>query len=240
MKERANTAKTKTEEPKELVLPYIIERKRMDDLASSIKDGRFREQKFRLKQSGLSKPIYLVEEFGSQYASLPEGTCLQAVTNTQVVDGFTVKITKDQQESAAFLTIMTRCLQSRYRGRSVTSISIDELQSQPSESFNYEVETELVTFGELNRASMKNQQLSVKDMFAKHLLQLHGVSVEKAKAIVEKFGNPASLIAAYEELGDPAKCAQLLASLKYGKTGRQIGPTLSTHISKLYANVILK
>jgi crossover junction endonuclease MUS81 len=30
---------------KELVLDYIIERKRMDDLNSSIIDGRFREQK---------------------------------------------------------------------------------------------------------------------------------------------------------------------------------------------------
>lgn len=29
----------------ELLLPYIIERKRLDDLASSIKDGRFHEQK---------------------------------------------------------------------------------------------------------------------------------------------------------------------------------------------------
>lgn len=30
---------------RELVLPYIIERKRMDDLSSSIMDGRYREQK---------------------------------------------------------------------------------------------------------------------------------------------------------------------------------------------------
>lgn len=30
---------------KELVLPYIVERKRMDDLGGSIKDGRFHEQK---------------------------------------------------------------------------------------------------------------------------------------------------------------------------------------------------
>lgn len=29
----------------ELVLPYIVERKRMDDLSASIKDGRFHEQK---------------------------------------------------------------------------------------------------------------------------------------------------------------------------------------------------
>jgi len=31
----------------ELVLPYIVERKRMDDLAKSIQDGRFHEQKVK-------------------------------------------------------------------------------------------------------------------------------------------------------------------------------------------------
>ena len=39
----------------------------MDDLASSIKDGRFREQKFRLKQTGFKNLIYLVERYGSQH-----------------------------------------------------------------------------------------------------------------------------------------------------------------------------
>lgn len=29
----------------ELLLPYILERKRLDDLSGSIKDGRFHEQK---------------------------------------------------------------------------------------------------------------------------------------------------------------------------------------------------
>ena len=32
----------------ELVLDYIVERKRMDDLAGSITDGRFKEQKVPL------------------------------------------------------------------------------------------------------------------------------------------------------------------------------------------------
>jgi len=38
-------ARSKTSKEDELVLPYIVERKRMDDLGGSIKDGRFREQK---------------------------------------------------------------------------------------------------------------------------------------------------------------------------------------------------
>ena len=29
----------------ELVLPFVVERKRLDDLVSSMKDGRFKEQK---------------------------------------------------------------------------------------------------------------------------------------------------------------------------------------------------
>lgn len=35
----------RNDQGQELVLPYVVERKRMDDLASSIKDGRFHEQK---------------------------------------------------------------------------------------------------------------------------------------------------------------------------------------------------
>lgn len=99
---------------RELVLDYIIERKRIDDLCGSIIDGRFREQKvgegsgwggggaplwlpllerscsvplqFRLKRCGLSKPIYLVELHGSaaSHLSLPETTLQQAIVNTQV------------------------------------------------------------------------------------------------------------------------------------------------------------
>lgn len=38
-------AKEISGEQRELVLDYIVERKRMDDLARSIKDGRFKEQK---------------------------------------------------------------------------------------------------------------------------------------------------------------------------------------------------
>jgi crossover junction endonuclease MUS81 len=42
---------------KELVLPYIIERKRMDDLRSSIMDGRYKEQKQRIQQCGLTNKV---------------------------------------------------------------------------------------------------------------------------------------------------------------------------------------
>ena len=45
---------------RELVLDYIIERKRMDDLCGSIIDGRFREQKV-LSSSDCSIAYHLMK-----------------------------------------------------------------------------------------------------------------------------------------------------------------------------------
>ena len=42
-------------------LLVIIERKTYDDLSTSIKDGRYKEQKQRIKDSGIKYKIYLIE-----------------------------------------------------------------------------------------------------------------------------------------------------------------------------------
>jgi crossover junction endonuclease MUS81 len=41
------------------VLDYIVERKKADDLVSSIFDGRYKEQKYRLRGSGFTNIYYL-------------------------------------------------------------------------------------------------------------------------------------------------------------------------------------
>ncbi|KAL9020856.1 MAG: hypothetical protein Q9185_001927 [Variospora sp. 1 TL-2023] len=99
-----------------IALDYIVERKRLDDLIASIKDGRFREQKFRLHRSGVSNVVYLVEEIGlSQDTKTKYWAAMQtAVASTQVVDGFTVKRTKGLDESIRYLARMTRLLKSIY------------------------------------------------------------------------------------------------------------------------------
>lgn len=98
-----------------MILPYIVERKRADDLASSIKDGRFHEQKHRLMQSGL-QPIYLIEsqrDYGDW--GLAEGALSQAIANTQIVNNFLLQETKSIKETCGYLTQMTRHLTAMYR-----------------------------------------------------------------------------------------------------------------------------
>ncbi len=46
---------------KNKVLNFIMERKKADDLASSIIDGRYKDQKYRLKNCGISNVYYVYE-----------------------------------------------------------------------------------------------------------------------------------------------------------------------------------
>nr|SVE88643.1 EOG090X06E6 [Daphnia sinensis]SVE89268.1 EOG090X06E6 [Daphnia sinensis] len=187
----------------ELTLPYVVERKRMDDVVSSIKDGRFKEQKFRLKHSGLVRPIYLIEEFGNrQNLGLPEASVLQAIANTLIIEKFQVQWTQKSDESIAFLVQMTKQLTEIYHGKTVTSRGCQE------------------------------KPLSVTQMFAKQLMQLHGLSGEKAEAIVKVYPTPTSLMDALKSAG--ASASTLLSSLEYGKAKRKIGLSISALLAKLY------
>lgn len=95
----------------ELVLPYIVERKRLDDFGSSIRDGRFHEQKFRLMRSGIPNVIYMVEMYDSRHLGLPFKTIMQAATNTNVHNKFTVKITDNHHGSILYLSVMSKMLE---------------------------------------------------------------------------------------------------------------------------------
>ncbi|XP_072277415.1 crossover junction endonuclease MUS81 isoform X2 [Pyxicephalus adspersus] len=221
--------------PRELVLDYIIERKRMDDLCGSIIDGRFREQKFRLKKCDLLHSIYLVEDYGSsQHLSIPEATLQQAIVNTQVVDGFFIKRTKDARESAAYLTIMTRHLQNMYLNKTLLSCSKEEANKCNRVLRDHAESCILMEFKEFNEGAMKNKAQTVKEVFARQLMQISGVSGEKAAAILERYNTPASLLSAYENCTSTEEKEKLLSSVKCGKLQRNLGPVLSRAIAQLY------
>ena len=76
------------------------------------------------------------------------------------------------------------------------------------------------------------QPLSVGNMFAKQLMQLHALSGEKAEGIVAVYPTPRSVMEALKGAGSAAD--QLLSKIEYGKNGRIIGPSLSATLAKLY------
>ncbi|KAK7910016.1 hypothetical protein WMY93_014700 [Mugilogobius chulae] len=222
---------------RELVLDYIIERKRIDDLCGSIIDGRFREQKFRLKRCGLRRPVYLVEECGAaaSHLSLPESTLQQAIINTQVVDGFFVKRVQDVRESAAYLTVMTRYLSKLYKNRTLVMRS-RELEGDLSEDQDIvgNPSCSLISFAEFNEGAVKNKCQTVREVFARQLMQISGLSGDKAAAIIQEYPTPHSLLSAYDKCSNELEQEKLLSSIRYGKLKRNLGPALSRTVYQLY------
>lgn len=215
---------------KELVLPYIIERKRFDDLAASIKDGRFHEQKFRLKQSGIQNLIYLVESYGdNKHAGLPLRTLHQAATNTLVQDKFCLKYTESMKGTIEYLSCMTSIIEKLFKGKTLMSCPKKDLAP-----FNMEDDLiPLMIFEEFNKSSSKNKDFTVQDLFIKNLLQLKSISLEKALAIIEVYPTPRRLRVAYKNLSK-SEGEKLLSSIKFGKLKKNIGPIISKTVYQLY------
>lgn len=104
------------EEGDEVMLDFVVERKRLDDLWESIKDGRFHEQKFRLRKSGVQHVVYIIEEFtvsADRMANINEAI-ESAIASTQVVDGYFVKKTQKLDDTIRYIARMTVMLQKMY------------------------------------------------------------------------------------------------------------------------------
>ena len=95
------------------VLDYIIERKKADDLLSSIIDGRYKEQKYRLKSSGFSNIFYLFEGHLKGANALSERSVQAALLKTRIKDGFKVVSVATISESVRFLNFLTESIERR-------------------------------------------------------------------------------------------------------------------------------
>jgi len=69
-------------------------------------------------------------------------------------------------------------------------------------------------------------------MFIRQLLQLKGMSIDKAVAIVERYASPQILITALENSEKNGE--QLLANIQVGDKKRRLGPAISKAVYQLY------
>lgn len=85
----------------------LIERKTMEDLGSSIRDGRHKEQKYRIMNSNipLHKVLFIVEGTlqDLDFGNIKRKTLQGAIQNTMYRDGIHIYRTLDIQETCYFL-----------------------------------------------------------------------------------------------------------------------------------------
>lgn len=217
----------------EFVLNYILERKRMDDLVGSIKDGRFHEQKHRLKGTGLDV-IYLIEETNLQSGVAFGWDAIQTVmSSTQVVDGFFLKRTATNDESIEYLANLTRMLSKQCSSQALQAIPSSMIQK---DSYLASKGDKLITFASFSELFSKSRALILRDVYAKMLLTIRGLSAEKVDEIIRLYPTHSHLMRAFEEAEkEGPKVAKNLISDKVSGYGRKkIGPALSEKIRQVY------
>lgn len=229
----------------EIVLEHIIERKRLDDLVSSIKDGRFHEQKFRLKRSGMRHVTYVVETvtLSAERQDLYGQSIESALASMQIVDDIFLKQTAKMDETIKYLARMTKSLKSIYEGKALHVLpsrtldvsthhtTLDELRSKsPANAY-------CITFSAFCSLCDKSDSLTLRDLYLKMLMCMRGVTGDKAIEIQKIWPTPNALIQAYSDLGSYQKAKESLVSDRLGKEidRKQVGKVLSAKIAEVWA-----
>ncbi|KAG8751762.1 Crossover junction endonuclease mus81 [Ceratobasidium sp. 428] len=247
----------------ECVLDYIVERKRMDDLKSSIFDGRFHEQKFRLKHAGISHIYYLVEDYDTERITQNwKDQINTALSSTQVIDRFFLKETTSIEDTLDYLSGLHKIILTLHKDKALHIIPPqlikrhsflklkEDLDSKDSDRTYH---TTYKSYQVLNR---KNGFYTLQDNMARILQCIRGLSEEKISALIEHYPTPRSLYQAFKEAEESHSTREDLASgetsgkgkgkakvgaapknllIELGGQGRRkIGPALSKHIYEIF------
>ncbi|KAL2854956.1 crossover junction endonuclease mus81 [Aspergillus pseudoustus] len=250
------------EEGDEIMLDWIVERKRLDDLVGSIKDGRFHEQKFRLNRSGIKNVIYLIEEFAVTHESNTVTAqryydmVSSAIASTQVVNGYFVKRTKNLDDTILYLARMTFLLGNMYSPSSSATSPLSAA-SNPSHTLSLLPTRHLsnsnpylttlsnlrtanpsitygVTFSTFCAIASKSETLTLRDIFLKMLMCTRGVTGDKALEIQRRWPTPQAFIQAFEALGPKEKETMVSDSLQSMVRTKTITKALSKKIAEVW------
>ncbi|CAD6184184.1 unnamed protein product [Caenorhabditis auriculariae] len=163
---------TKKVDGSELVMDWVVERKTWQDLHSSIRKGRYDEQKDRLGRAPMKNRIYLIE--GSSRGESPSE---QALASTLTNGGFLIQRCADTRETAEFLGSVSLYLQKKAETSQLSGVSFENLQE----------------------ASKKEKAETVKDAWVRQLMVCPGMSYSRAQAIADHFPSMISLSKFFEK-----------------------------------------
>ncbi|EPY49960.1 Holliday junction resolvase subunit Mus81 [Schizosaccharomyces cryophilus OY26] len=223
----------------EIVLDFVVERKRYDDLVASIKDGRFHEQKRRLTKSGISTVFYILEE--SNFDESFSESIHTVVSNIQVDHLFHVRCTKSLDHTTATLANMTKHIHNLYEARKTLQLIPDlSVEAKTFESMRKYLErldpsvTYHITYNAFSSVLSKSSTLTLGDIFIRMLMTIRGVSAQKAIEIQKRFPTFIDLFEAYERCSSNQDREMLLARSFQGFGSQAIGPALSAKIAYVF------
>ncbi|CAH8387963.1 unnamed protein product [Eruca vesicaria subsp. sativa] len=169
----------------EYVLDFIVERKNIDDLRSSIRDNRYRDQKLRLQRSGIKKLIYIIE--GDPNQSDAAESIKTACFTTEILEGFDVVRTSGLGETLRKYGYLTKSIHEYYKSLVNDDDDQNNVASYPC-------------FDSFVKRCQDLDKMTISDVFAIQLMQVPQVTEEIAIAVLDMYPTLVSLASAYSQL----------------------------------------
>ncbi len=232
----------------------IIERKSINDLFSSIKDGRYEEQSFRLNglQHHNHNIIYLIEGDINKYNRFKDNkteklTLYSAIFSLNYFKGFSVIRTFGLDETALFICNSANKLKKGlaenkkpyYQNiNNINNININNISNQnggdDSENINENID-EINNKNYVNVVKkVKKENITIDNIDEIMLCQIPGISSVTALAIIDKFKSISNLI---ESLNNDRNC---LNDISYKSPKEQMRKISKTSIQNIIKYLIKK
>jgi len=216
----------------------IIERKTLNDLAASIKDGRYKEQSFRLNQLSIPNHniIYLIEGCFINYkknissitpsTKMPENTLLSAIITLNYYKGFSIYRTFNIDETAKYILQLANKLLKEKDKIPYYNLKLEKINEQTNTNINEEKNNNNNNDNNNNNNDnnekycdvikrTKKNNITTNNIGEIMLIQIPNVSSNSAIAIMNKFKTIKNLI---HELENNDKC---LNDIKINNNGKE-------------------
>ena len=184
-------------------LIYIIERKTINDLGASIKDGRYKEQKMRLLSNNKNNVFYIIEGNINYCETLSTKAILGSIINMIFRDNIKIIYSKDIKQT--------------------TDIIIQIKEKFESNKFNQTnldiTKNDYISCVKIN----KKDNMDIKTCNIIQLATIPGVSKKTSIIILEKYNSLNNLIINFNKEGE-----LLLKDIEIGK--KKLGKVLSKKI----------
>jgi ERCC4-type nuclease len=222
----------------------LIERKTLTDLAASIKDGRYIEQSFRLKES--MKEGYIVYYFIEGNLSTYNSTtikretiisCLYSLTNK----GFFVIQTSNVKDSALFLMQFTdKIMRDKEKNKKNTKETKETKETNENQENkinekaeentqeNAQENTQETTYEECSIIKQKNKNINKDNICIYMLSQIPGISSTISTVLMNHFKHLNNLT---KELNKNSECLNEFTYEKDGKK-RKLGKNIIQNLKE--------
>lgn len=197
----------------EIILNCICERKRVDDLLSSIYDKRFFEQKARLNKLFMKKVYYLIEKNGNDTFDARAIKSMATAKFQMMTNGKNIVKHLDRiEDTVKFLGDITKIIETTFKESNTKFIAIkartisnQKHYGEIMDSFRNEFDNKKPhyeschLYTSFDETMSKTQMYTVKEMFLLMLMTIKGISLEKAITIQKIFPTPNQLLKHFQD-----------------------------------------